>query len=51
MQKDETTIIFAATKYHVDYLASVLTSAKFEVTFVYGSLDMQARTDSLLKFR
>jgi len=49
--KEETTIIFAATKYHVEYLNSVLTSAWYEVTFVYGSLDMEARSDSLLKFR
>ena len=51
VKKDETSIIFTATKYHVEYLNSVLTSANYEVAFVYGTMDMAARTEALSNFR
>jgi len=51
VQKDETSIIFAATKYHVEYVHSVLQAANFNTAFVYGSLDMEARTNAITKFR
>ena len=50
-KKDETSIIFTATKYHVEYLNSVLKSANYQVAFVYGTMDMEARTEALSKFR
>ena len=37
------TIIFAATKHHVDYLAALLRCAGFAVSYAYGSLDQVAR--------
>lgn len=51
VKADETSIIFAATKYHVEYLHSVLTSANIPNVFVYGSLDMNAWSEALTKFR
>lgn len=37
------TIIFTATKHHVDYLTSLLRAAGFSVSYAYGSLDQTAR--------
>ena len=37
------TIIFAATKHHVEYLAALLRQSGFAVSHVYGSLDQTAR--------
>jgi ATP-dependent RNA helicase DDX54/DBP10 len=51
IKKDETTIIFAATKYHVEFIHSILESANFKSCYVFGSLDMEARTNNLTKFR
>ncbi|PGH18414.1 ATP-dependent RNA helicase DBP10 [Helicocarpus griseus UAMH5409] len=48
---EHSTIIFAATKHHVDYLASVLRQAGFAVSYVYGSLDQTARRIEVQNFR
>jgi ATP-dependent RNA helicase DDX54/DBP10 len=48
---EHSTIIFAATKHHVEYLAAVLSEAGFAVSYVYGSLDQTARKDQVEKFR
>ena len=48
---EHSTIIFAATKHHVDYLATLLRKSGFSVSHAYGSLDQTARymtTDTLL---
>lgn len=45
------TIVFAATKHHVDYLYSLLREAGFAVSFVYGSLDQTARKIQVQNFR
>ncbi|MCJ1399729.1 ATP-dependent RNA helicase dbp10 [Xylographa trunciseda] len=45
------TIIFAATKHHVDYLAALLRSSGFAVSHVYGSLDQTARKMQVQDFR
>ncbi|KZF23126.1 DEAD-domain-containing protein [Xylona heveae TC161] len=45
------TIVFAATKHHVDYLASLLRLAGFAVSHVYGSLDQTARKIQVQNFR
>jgi len=51
VKKDDTTIIFAATKYHVEYLHSICQTAQLESVYVYGNLDMEARTLAITKFR
>ncbi|KAF2401324.1 DEAD-domain-containing protein [Trichodelitschia bisporula] len=45
------TIVFAATKHHVEYLASVLRAVGYAVSYVYGSLDQTARKIQVQSFR
>ena len=47
----EQTIIFAATKHHVEFLGHFLRSAGYSVALVYGDLDPVARKTSIGKFR
>ncbi|KAF9881566.1 hypothetical protein CkaCkLH20_00712 [Colletotrichum karsti] len=48
---EHSTIIFAATKHHVEYLAQLLTKAGFATSYVYGSLDQEARRIHTENFR
>lgn len=45
------TIIFTATKHHVDYLSTLLTTAGYAVSHIYGSLDQTARKQQMDRFR
>ena len=45
------TIVFAATKHHVEYLATLLRLSGFAVSYVYGSLDQTARKIQVQDFR
>lgn len=45
------TLIFAATKHHVEYLMNLLISAGYSVSHIYGSLDQAARTQQMDRFR
>ncbi|KAL4246031.1 DEAD box helicase family protein [Abortiporus biennis] len=45
------TLVFAATKHHVEYLTNLLTVAGYAVSHIYGSLDQAARTSQLERFR
>jgi ATP-dependent RNA helicase DDX54/DBP10 len=45
------TIIFAATKHHVEYLSMILGSAGYACSTIYGSMDQLARRSHLLAFR
>ena len=45
------TIIFAATKHHVEYLAHLLRLAGYAVSHVYGALDQTARKAQVHAFR
>lgn len=45
------TIVFAATKHHVDYLTSLLRESGFAVSYAYGSLDQTARKIQVQNFR
>lgn len=45
------TIVFAATKHHVEYLAQLLRLAGYAVSYVYGSLDQTARKSEVQAFR
>ncbi|KAI0675232.1 DEAD-domain-containing protein [Trametes maxima] len=45
------TLIFAATKHHVEYLTNLLTTAGYSVSHIYGSLDQAARTQQMDHFR
>jgi len=48
---EHSTILFAATKHHVEYLANLLQHAGFAVSYVYGSLDQTARRIQVENFR
>ncbi|KAI1794061.1 ATP-dependent RNA helicase DBP10 [Ganoderma leucocontextum] len=45
------TLIFAATKHHVEYLTNLLSAAGYAVSHIYGSLDQVARTQQMDAFR
>jgi ATP-dependent RNA helicase DDX54/DBP10 len=45
------TLVFAATKHHVEYLLNLLTTAGYAVSHIYGSLDQSARTFQMDQFR
>jgi ATP-dependent RNA helicase DDX54/DBP10 len=45
------TIIFAATKHHVEYIAALLRLSGYAVSYVYGSLDQTARKINVQSFR
>jgi ATP-dependent RNA helicase DDX54/DBP10 len=45
------TIVFTATKHHVDYIVSILREAGFATSYAYGSLDQTARNIQVQRFR
>ncbi|KAF1349123.1 P-loop containing nucleoside triphosphate hydrolase protein [Delphinella strobiligena] len=45
------TIVFAATKHHVEYLATLLRDTGYAVSYVYGALDQTARKIQIQDFR
>ncbi|KAG6897896.1 hypothetical protein C0992_009380 [Termitomyces sp. T32_za158] len=45
------TLIFVATKHHVEFMSTLLTSAGYAVSHIYGSLDQSARTFQMDQFR
>ncbi|MCO5613865.1 hypothetical protein L7F22_068143 [Adiantum nelumboides] len=45
------TIIFAATKHHVEYLLLLLTTAGYSCSHIYSSLDQAARGIEMKRFR
>lgn len=48
---EHSTVIFAATKHHVEYLANLLRASGFAISYVYGSLDQTARQMQVESFR
>lgn len=44
------TIVFAATKHHVEYLSALLTAAGYAVSALYGSLVQSTRTFQMSQF-
>ncbi|EME78543.1 uncharacterized protein MYCFIDRAFT_10719, partial [Pseudocercospora fijiensis CIRAD86] len=45
------TVVFAATKHHVEYLANFLKAYGYATSYVYGSLDQTARKMQVQDFR
>lgn len=45
------TIVFAATKHHVEYIATLLRITGYAVSYAYGSLDQTARKIEAERFR
>lgn len=42
------TIIFGATRYHVEYLNELCVQAGFKCTFIYGAMDQRTREERLV---
>ena len=51
LSEGKSTIIFTATKHHVEYLNSMLQAVGFGVSFIYGTLDQIARRQQIQDFR
>jgi len=51
VKEGERTVIFAATKHHVEYLSVMLENAGFDTSPIYGQMDQTARNISLAKFQ
>ena len=45
------TLVFVATKHHVEFVANLLITAGYAVSHIYGSLDQAARTLQMDRFR
>ncbi|GLB37444.1 putative DBP10CT (NUC160) domain containing protein [Lyophyllum shimeji] len=45
------TVVFVATKHHVEFATNLLTTAGYAVSHIYGSLDQSARTYQMDQFR
>jgi ATP-dependent RNA helicase DDX54/DBP10 len=45
------TLIFAATRHHVEYISTLLTASGIEAAMIYGTLDHEARKSNLAAFR
>ncbi|KZW00235.1 DEAD-domain-containing protein [Exidia glandulosa HHB12029] len=45
------TIVFVATKHHVEYVSSLLSTAGYAVSHIYGALDQVARSMQMDRFR
>ena len=45
------TLIFAATRHHVEYIHTLLSAAGYNTTMIYGTLDQEARQQNLSAFR
>jgi ATP-dependent RNA helicase DDX54/DBP10 len=45
------TLVFAATKHHVEYITNLLKTAGYAASHIYGSLDQSARTFQMDQFR
>jgi ATP-dependent RNA helicase DDX54/DBP10 len=45
------TIVFAATRHHVEYIQCLLETTGFTSTLIYGTLDQEARKSNLSAFR
>ncbi|KAF3482171.1 ATP-dependent RNA helicase DBP10 [Arthroderma uncinatum] len=48
---EHSTIVFVATKHHVEYIASLLRESGFAVSYAYGSLNQTARKIQVQNFR
>lgn len=45
------TLIFAATRHHVEFISALLDASGYGVTMIYGTLDQEARKSNLAAFR
>lgn len=51
LPSENATIVFVPTRHHVEYIADLLKSCGYLVSYIYGSLDQTARKAQLYNFR
>eukprot|EP00124_Ichthyophonus_hoferi_P000789 Ihof_evm16s32 gene=Ihof_evmTU16s32 len=51
VQESQLTVVFVATRHHVDYLLQILKLAGIECAYIYGTLDHTARKIQIAKFK
>ncbi|KAG0665688.1 ATP-dependent RNA helicase dbp10 [Monosporozyma unispora] len=51
LPSEKATIVFVPTRHHVEYIADLLKSCGYLVSYIYGSLDQTARKAQLYNFR
>ena len=51
IKEGEQTIIFGATRYHVEYLCELAIKCGFKANFIYGAMDQTTRESKLRDFR
>lgn len=51
VEPGQRTIVFAATKYHVEYLHELCSKAGMKTDYIYGAMDQKAREEKLIAFR
>eukprot|EP01134_Creolimax_fragrantissima_P003038 CFRG3038T1 len=48
---EQKTLVFVATKHHVEFMRELLTAERIDCSYCYGALDMTARKIQVAKFR
>ena len=51
VKQGEQTIVFGATRYHVEYLCELALKCGFKCNFIYGAMDQYTRESKLKDFR
>jgi ATP-dependent RNA helicase DDX54/DBP10 len=51
IESGQQSIIFAATRYHVEYLHELLAKSGFQSVYIYGAMDQHTREERLVSFR
>ena len=51
IKPDQLTIVFFATRHHVEFFHEILNQSNIKNTVIYGSMDHSARNINLAKFR
>lgn len=51
ISEDQQTIVFTATRHHVEFLFLILQTLNIPTSIVYGSMDQSARNVNLARFR
>ncbi|CCK72476.1 ATP-dependent RNA helicase DBP10 KNAG_0K01110 [Huiozyma naganishii CBS 8797] len=51
LPSENATVVFVPTRHHVEYISQVLKDCGYLVSYIYGSLDQNARKSQLYNFR
>lgn len=51
LPSEKSTVIFAPTRHHVEYISQLLKDCGYLISYIYGTLDQHARKSQLYNFR